>query len=101
MTQSLPAARPRRLKELVPSEVTAVLGRDPRLIIPLGACESHGPHMPLGCDSIIIDQLADDLSAEFGVLRAPLIEYGGGPQRQDAGPGPAAWRRGRQTPLGA
>jgi len=32
--------------------------------------------MPLGCDSFIVEKLADDLSAEFGVLRAPTVEYG-------------------------
>lgn len=32
--------------------------------------------MPLGCDTIIVERLADDLSAEFGVLRAPTMEYG-------------------------
>jgi creatinine amidohydrolase len=32
--------------------------------------------VPLGVDTIIVEHLADDLSAEFGVLRAPTIEYG-------------------------
>ena len=32
--------------------------------------------MPLGCDTIIVERMADDLSAEFGVLRAPTVEYG-------------------------
>jgi creatinine amidohydrolase len=32
--------------------------------------------MPLGSDTIIVQRLADDLSAEFGVLLAPTIEYG-------------------------
>jgi creatinine amidohydrolase len=32
--------------------------------------------MPLGADTIIVEHLADDLSGEFGVLRAPTIEYG-------------------------
>jgi len=32
--------------------------------------------MPLGCDTIIVERLADDLSAEFAVLRAPTLEYG-------------------------
>jgi creatinine amidohydrolase/Fe(II)-dependent formamide hydrolase-like protein len=70
-----------------------VIARDPRLIIPVGTCESHGPHMPLGCDSIIVEQLADDLSAEFGVLRAPLLEYGGGPQKDRQLGGGAVLRR--------
>lgn len=32
--------------------------------------------MPLGCDTIIVEHLCDDLSAEYGVLRAPTVEYG-------------------------
>jgi len=65
-----------RVKELNPAQVTAVLGNDPRLIIPIGTCEQHGPHLPLGCDTIIVEHMADDLSAEYGVLRAPTVEYG-------------------------
>lgn len=70
------APRPYRLKEMRPAEIAAVLGRDQRLIVPVGTCEQHGPHMPLGSDTIIVERLADDLSAEFAVLRAPTVEYG-------------------------
>ncbi len=76
MTNPLPAAKPRRLKDLVPSDVAAAIARDPRLIVPVGTCEQHGPHLPIGCDTYIVERLADDLSAEFGVLRAPTVEYG-------------------------
>jgi creatinine amidohydrolase len=61
---------------MLPSHVAAVLRDDPRLIVPVGTCEQHGPHLPLGCATIIVEHLADDLSAEFGVLRAPTVEYG-------------------------
>jgi creatinine amidohydrolase len=67
---------PRRLRELSPGRVAATIAEDPRLIVPIGTCEAHGPHLPLGVDTIIVERLADDLSAEFGVLRAPAIEYG-------------------------
>jgi creatinine amidohydrolase len=70
------APLPRRLKEMRPTEIAEVLSRDQRLIVPIGTCEQHGPHMPLGSDTIIVERLADDLSAEFGVLRAPTVEYG-------------------------
>lgn len=30
----------------------------------------------MGCDTIIVERLADDLSAEFHVVRAPTVEYG-------------------------
>jgi creatinine amidohydrolase len=76
MTHPLPTAGPRRLKELTPAQAAAILAADPRLILPVGTCEQHGPHLPLGCDTIIVERLADDLSSRFGVLRAPAVEYG-------------------------
>ena len=68
--------RPKRIKEMRPADIIAALEADPRLIVPVGTCEQHGPHMPLGCDTIIVERLADDLSKEFGVLRAPTLEFG-------------------------
>ena len=50
----IPVSGPLRVKELNPAQVTAILGNDPRLIIPIGTCEQHGPHLPLGCDTIIV-----------------------------------------------
>jgi creatinine amidohydrolase len=76
MSQPLSAPRPKRIKEMRPDEIATVIGADQRLIIPIGTCEQHGPHMPLGSDTIIVERMADDLSAEFGVLRGPTLEYG-------------------------
>src|SRR5438045_9584236 len=76
MTPSTEPAQPRRIKEMLPSDVAALLESDGRIIVPVGTGEQHGPHLPLGSDTIIVEKLADDLSAEFGVLRAPTVEYG-------------------------
>jgi creatinine amidohydrolase len=77
MTDATPAhPAPLRIKYLTPGDVKNHLVRDPRLILPVGTTEQHGPHLPLGCDTLIVERLADDLSAEFQVLRAPTIEYG-------------------------
>ncbi|MDB4900483.1 MAG: hypothetical protein JWN53_2291 [Gemmatimonadetes bacterium] len=77
MTYPSPTAgTPRRIKEMRPDEVAAVIASDPRLIIPVGTCEQHGRHLPLGADTLIVEHLSDDLSAEFGLLRAPTLEYG-------------------------
>src|SRR5260370_1050041 len=65
---------PLLLKHLVPDEVRFILERDARLLVPVGTCEQHGPHLPLGCDTIIVEHLADDLSAELQILRAPTVE---------------------------
>src|SRR5207244_13286523 len=67
---------PLHLKTLVPDEVRFILERDARLLVPVGTCEQHGPHLPLGCDTIIVERLADDLSGALEILRAPTIEYG-------------------------
>ena len=69
-------ATPQRLKSLPPERIAAAVAADPRLIVPVGTCDMHAPHLPLGCDTMLVDRLADDLSAEFGILRAPTIEYG-------------------------
>ena len=76
-----------------PDDVEAALRSDPRLLVPVGACDPHGRHLPLGCDSIIVDRLADDLSRLSGVLVAPTVEFGvNGPHRRPA-PGSAGLRK--------
>jgi creatinine amidohydrolase len=47
----------------------------------------------LGCDTIIVDRLADDLSAATGVLRAPTVEYGVNTSTRRQFPGNASVRR--------
>jgi creatinine amidohydrolase len=84
---------PRRIKELPPGRVAAAIADDPRLIVPIGTCEAHGPHVPLGVDTIIVERLADDLSAEFGVLRAPTIEYGVNVDTRRPSPGNGSVRK--------
>jgi creatinine amidohydrolase len=64
------------LDELSWIDVAAHLARDSRLILPVGALEQHGPHLPLGTNVLIARQLAVDLSREFHVLRAPTFNFG-------------------------
>jgi creatinine amidohydrolase len=85
--------RPLRIKELPPREIAEALRADPRLLVPVGTCEPHGPHLPFGCDTIIIDRLVDDLSAELGILRAPTVEYGVNTPGEVVTPGGAGLRR--------
>jgi creatinine amidohydrolase len=61
---------------MTPGAVGERLRVRPTLIVPVGTTEQHGPHLPLGCDTIIVDRLADDLSERFGIARAPTVEYG-------------------------
>ncbi|HEU4800659.1 MAG TPA: creatininase family protein [Gemmatimonadales bacterium] len=64
------------MKEMNPGNLREHLEARPALIVPVGTTEQHGPHLPLGCDTIIVERLADDLSAESGVPRTPTVEYG-------------------------
>lgn len=70
------SATPLALDELSWIDVAAHLARDPRLIMPIGALEQHGPHLPLGSNVLIARRFCVDLSNEFGVLRAPTFGFG-------------------------
>ncbi len=58
------------------TEVAAHLKHDRRLILPVGACDQSGPHLPVGAGTCVAECLSRDLSQEFGVLRAPTFHYG-------------------------
>jgi creatinine amidohydrolase/Fe(II)-dependent formamide hydrolase-like protein len=61
---------------MTPVAIGELLRRRPTLIVPVGTTEQHGPHLPLGCDTIVVERLSDDVSAAFSVLRAPTLEFG-------------------------
>jgi len=86
---------PLRLKELRPDDVARCLARRPALLVPVGSTEEHGAHLPLGIDTIIVERLADDLSARFGILRAPAVEYAA--NRNPHQPRPGSAPLGRKT----
>lgn len=58
------------------SDVAGHLASDARLLIPVGALEQHGPHLPLGTNVLIARRIALEMSEQFGVLRAPTFSYG-------------------------
>jgi creatinine amidohydrolase len=64
------------ISDLPWTEVAAHLKHDRRLILPVGACDQSGPHLPVGAGTCVAEALARDLSQEFGVLRAPTFHYG-------------------------
>jgi creatinine amidohydrolase len=65
-----------RLDELPWPEAAEHLSSDPRLILPVGTCMQHGPHLPLGADALIITRLAEAIAARHGILLAPTLPYG-------------------------
>ncbi|HEX6520395.1 MAG TPA: creatininase family protein [Streptosporangiaceae bacterium] len=57
-------------------EVTDTTARQPVALLPFGAVEEHGPHLPLGTDIVTADALADRICAAAGLLRLPTMPYG-------------------------
>jgi len=46
------------------------------VIIPTGATEQHGPHMPLGVDAMLSRAIAGQIAEKIGALVAPVFSYG-------------------------
>lgn len=68
--------RPWRLEELTPAAARARLQEHPLLLLPVGGTAAQASHLPMGADTIIVERLADDVSARRGILRAPALQYG-------------------------
>ncbi len=49
------------------------------MIVPIGALEAHGPHLPLGADQIQAERTALELAERVGALVAPTLPYGSAP----------------------
>lgn len=50
------------------------------VIIPVGAIEQHGPHLPINTDTRIIDEITKKvcgfINADFPTFKAPVVSYG-------------------------
>jgi creatinine amidohydrolase len=58
------------------------------VILPVGSLEQHGPHLPLGTDTITAVGIGERVAKKIGAVVAPAISYGFKPQ-----PGSSAGNR--------
>jgi len=63
------------LGELSWVDVAAQSDAMPLVLLPVGAVEQHGPHLPLLVDSIAVEALAVEASRRTGVVVAPTVLY--------------------------
>jgi mycofactocin precursor peptide peptidase len=75
------------VSDLLARARTPELPERPMLLIPVGSTEQHGPHLPLGLDTVIahaVARRAGDLIRETGVdvLIAPGLTYGASGEHQ-------------------
>ena len=46
------------------------------VLLPVGALEQHGPHLPMNCDTVIPTAVCERVAKKIGALVAPPLEYG-------------------------
>ncbi len=66
-----------RLEEMTWPEVQREIaaGRD-TVVVPFGAVEQHGPHLPLGTDAIFGDEVGELVADRLGAFIAPTVRIG-------------------------
>ena len=66
-----------RMADLTWPELDALAKAGPPIVLlPSGALEQHGPHLPLGTDTMIPAMLAEKVATVLGGLVAPALPYG-------------------------
>lgn len=64
------------LDELTKDEFESQVGKGVVVILPFGAVEEHGAHLPLATDSIQPIHVAEEVARRTGALIAPQVRYG-------------------------
>ena len=68
--------KPLVLQEMTWTDVRDYLGKCDMVIIPIGSTEQHGPHLPLGTDYYEAMGMSRLISAQTGVVVAPVLLAG-------------------------
>ncbi|MBT4097298.1 MAG: creatininase family protein [Gemmatimonadetes bacterium] len=74
------------LKHIHPDQLRHAVQAGYPLLVPAGCIETHGPHMAIGHDTIIVEEICDRIAAAMDVVIAPSFDYGptgyalGGPE---------------------
>jgi len=64
------------MNEMTWMEFKAKIDEGAITILPIGACEQHGPHLPLCVDTVLANGFAERLAQRVGGMVAPAINYG-------------------------
>ncbi|MCZ6675848.1 MAG: creatininase family protein [Candidatus Poribacteria bacterium] len=64
------------LKHMRPYQLKQAVERDDPLLVPAGCIETHGPHMAIGHDTIIVEEICARIAEEINVVIAPSFDYG-------------------------
>jgi creatinine amidohydrolase len=64
-----------RFEEVAGFDMAEIVSRCSLAILPLGSLEFHGPHNPVGADSIIISGIAERVAARTRALLFPTVKF--------------------------
>lgn len=64
------------LKLMKPAEIRNAIERNLPLLLPVGCVECHGHHLPVGCDTLIVEEVARRLAGRIDCIIAPTVDYG-------------------------
>ena len=64
------------LEEISMKEFEKKVKKIKTVIIPVGSLEAHGPHLPLGTDTIEVYEIAKTVAQSVDVFVAPPLSYG-------------------------
>jgi creatinine amidohydrolase len=87
MTNATPDLNPVVAAEAGWRQFSGALADGRPVILPVGALEQHGDHLPLGTDTIIAERIAQRAAAQLGAVVLPALPYGA-PSRPRSGGGP-------------
>lgn len=73
---------PFRLAEMSWPAVEAALEETATMLLPVGATEQHGHHLPLGVDVLMPEAIAERVARRTDCLLAPTVDYGVSPHHQ-------------------
>ena len=62
-----------------------LIKNDPIMLIPVGAVEQHGPHMPLGVDMMLSTKMAELVAENIDALVSPTVTTGYKSQQRSGG----------------
>lgn len=66
----------RKMGEMSWTEVRDAIAAGVGVILPIGAVEQHGPHLPICTDALCAEQMALDVAAKTNMIVAPPFSYG-------------------------
>ena len=73
------------LHEMTWEEFESFIEKGGVVVIPIGSTEQHGPHLPLGTDTIVVSEIAKKLAEKIKIVVTPPVTYGYKPQPGSSG----------------